>query len=119
MTSSDRDILLRIDGRLIRIEGRLDNIEARLARAETLQKEQRNELIIQRTKVDMLLWSVAIGLIIITAVVTFIGVFAPYLRRREYYYYPRTESSGLTASEAIPLINQVVNDKLAGLSKQS
>ena len=92
MTSTDREILLEINGRIMRMESRLENVESRV---EVIERR----LDIQGTKLEDLQTSVYwvfAGIGILLAISTIFLALMPFMRREE---------KGVSLSEVIAMIN--------------
>ena len=77
MTSSDRDILISINGRLERIELRLDRVEQRLDRVEQRLTAVEQKVEALTVKQDILQTSVYWGFAVMGLIFAFVGIFVP------------------------------------------
>ncbi|MBQ4432480.1 MAG: hypothetical protein II877_13330 [Synergistaceae bacterium] len=77
MTSTDREILIEISGRLVRIEQRLDRVETGQGVLQANQVELSHRLDVIEARFDMLLWAVTLGMGLLAVLVTYMGLRQP------------------------------------------
>ena len=121
MESSDREILLSINGRLIRLEGKVDGLsnsvdklEARVKNLEALTVSMREEVIELRTTSNMTLWTIGIGFALLAALITFVGVYVPHLLNSGKAE-SKPSPSGLNAADVLAMIHTELRAHKEGL----
>ena len=77
MTSTDREILLEINGRLMRLETRVGKIESRVERVESGFIHMDKRLSVIEGKFDVMLWAIALGFALLSVLVTYMGIRQP------------------------------------------
>lgn len=90
MTSTDREILIEINGRLMRLETRVDRIESRLERVESGLMQTNERLASLKGKLDIGLWAGGISFAVLAAMITFASIYVPMLMRKSG---PKEENS--------------------------
>lgn len=73
MVSTDREILLEINGRLIGLESRMDKFESRVGVIEEKLTGIDKRLAVTESQISMLSWAMAIGFTILAVLVTYTG----------------------------------------------
>ena len=96
MQSTDREILLEINGRLIRLESRMDKLESRMDKLESRMDklESRMEILTEgqnalrvshaemRGEMNILLWAGGICFAVLAALITFVGIYVPMIIKK-------------------------------------
>ncbi len=77
MTSTDREILIEINGRLMRLETRVGKIELRMERVESGIIQMDKRLSVIEGKFDVMLWAIALGFALLSVLVTYMGIRQP------------------------------------------
>ena len=107
MTSTDREILLEINGRIMRMESRLENVESRLERVESGLAQTNERLSVLEGKFDIALWSGGICFAVIAAMIAFASIYVPMLLRK-----PEAESK---SPEIYPTITLDAVERIAAM----
>ena len=114
MTSTDREILLEINGRIMRMESRLENVESRVEGIErrldiqgTKLEDLQTSVYCVEGKFDIALWSGGICFAVIAAMITFASIYVPMLLRK-----PEAESK---SPEIYPTITLDAVERIAAM----
>ena len=120
MTSSDREILLQINGRLDHIglrldslEGRVSSIEARVGKIEERMTVLEHNQDITNSRLGMGLWFTGICFGVLALVIAFVGIFAPkfwdFMTRKEHKPQPDFDIEAIAERAA-----QIAISRIAG-----